>query len=263
MKAITDKEGKIVTGYEADISPEFENYECIIPEGVTKIGYSVFYLSKLKKVIFPKSLTEIDNNAFESCHQLQEVVLPNNIVSLGRGCFTYCINLKSINLPENLEYIADNAFAGCWNLTKITVSSYKVYSLLNGWVKFIATVSIVKNYYNKTVKYTEEEIQDLKEYIKEKRIELFPYAMNNSDLSNFIVGEMDKIYNIEYIKNLFDKIQNGKEEDKEFVKVRTAGNFFLLNYMNKNGLIGKLPSSQELTLDDEEDTESKGNGLGK
>lgn len=34
------------------------------------------------------------------------------------------------------------------------------------------------------------------------------------------------------------------------MKLRTAGNSFLLNYMYKNDLIGKLPSSQELALDD-------------
>ena len=67
-----------------------------LPDTVKKITQSSFYgCQYLKTVLIPeKSLTEIENSAFENCRKLERINLPSTITSIGNDAFKGCKNLK-------------------------------------------------------------------------------------------------------------------------------------------------------------------------
>lgn len=91
-----------------------------LPEGITKIGYKAFYMTKsLQKINFPQSLkaieyeafrgsgltevnipgaTAIGNAAFLSCTQMTTLTIPN-VTFLGTMCFRHCSQLKTVTVP--------------------------------------------------------------------------------------------------------------------------------------------------------------------
>lgn len=244
MRVITDDSGKIVTGYEEDGSTE-----CIIPDGVKRIGNQAFaYCEGLTSVIIPNSVTKIGYCAFYCCINLTNVTIESSVTRMEGHAFSCCKCLKDITLSDNLESIGNNPFCECDNIQKVNVNSYKSYKLIRGRTKenfrLCATISIVKKYYNKTVPYTEEEIQDLKEYIKENRIKLFPYALKNIELYCVMFKEMNKIYSATDIKNLLKKV-----ETVEYSDIKAEASAFILEYMYKNDLIGKIYQTNN-NLDD-------------
>ena len=103
-----------------------------VPEGVTEIGKSAFYLvQKTKKVILPKGVETIHANAFSDTDishvhipegvkeihshafyssDLRSITIPDSVTYIGDGCFDYCKNLKKVKLPKNLETMGDTVF---------------------------------------------------------------------------------------------------------------------------------------------------------
>lgn len=182
LSPIIDVVRKTVIGYEYDGSTE-----CIIPDGVIGIKeYAFSHCADLTGVILPNSLIEIGNHAFYDCTNLSNIIIPKGVIKISEHAFSECKGLKDITISDNLESIGNNPFYACDNIQKVNVRSYNAYKLIRGRTKenftLCATVSIVKNYYNKTLHYTEEEIKDLKNFINENRIKLFPYALKNIEL---------------------------------------------------------------------------------
>lgn len=122
-------------GEESDIK------EITLPEGLERIGYSVFsYLSHLEAVHFPESLGSIGAHAFLDCTSLERIELPGceiNYDSMFEGCeslkevtlpegaeelfltFSKCTALESITIPASVEQL-DYAFDGCTSLKNVT-----------------------------------------------------------------------------------------------------------------------------------------------
>ena len=46
----------------------------VLNGGLETIGFRTFYNNKIKRIIIPKSVTEIDGRAFEDCESLRKVV---------------------------------------------------------------------------------------------------------------------------------------------------------------------------------------------
>lgn len=88
--------------------------ECILPEGLTYVGYGAFWsCSRMNKLILPESLTSISMWAFDGCSSLTEITIPNNVTSIGLTGFCSCSNLEKVNIDiENskLSYIGEQAF---------------------------------------------------------------------------------------------------------------------------------------------------------
>lgn len=75
-----------------------------VPEGVTKIGTSVFSRRPhLKTVTLPDGLTDIKMAAFEGCGSLQSVTLPDTVQSIEASAFSGCRNLKSVSIPAGCD----------------------------------------------------------------------------------------------------------------------------------------------------------------
>ena len=107
----------------------FANGVLTIAEGHTTLGEDALEgYKKIRKVVFPSTLREIDGCFFsEHGHEdyLEEVDFSKvKLLKEIPDClFENCKRLQEINFPEGVETIGDEVFDGCTNLRKITFPS--------------------------------------------------------------------------------------------------------------------------------------------
>lgn len=77
----------------------------------------------LKSVYLPKSLNEIECNAFRNCVSLKNVIIPNGVRSIGDGAFSGCKSLESISIPDSVTNMGNNVFIDCISLEDVQLSS--------------------------------------------------------------------------------------------------------------------------------------------
>lgn len=105
-----------------------KNVEKIVFEGsctLTTINPSTFsYLTKLKEINLPPTLTTIGSNAFQGCTSLAKVTFGDNpsIQTIGQGAFANC-GLTSIDIPSSVVTIDRDAFENCTALTSVNLSA--------------------------------------------------------------------------------------------------------------------------------------------
>ena len=68
----------------------------------------------------PAMVTQMDEEAFESCPNLHEVTLSDNLTVIPEEAFWGCENLASVRLPKNLKIIEHDAFNSC-GLTSVDI----------------------------------------------------------------------------------------------------------------------------------------------
>lgn len=88
----------------------------VIPDGITRIGYSAFDGCGLISVTFPGSLEVIESNAFLGCNQLTTVEIGCSVTELGASAFALCQNLAHVVLPAGVISMGD-VFRECPKLT--------------------------------------------------------------------------------------------------------------------------------------------------
>lgn len=71
--------------------------------------------------IVPNSVTNIGEQAFDTCIGLTGVTIPNGVTTIGDYAFAYCFNLASVNIPGSVTTIGNEAFLYCTSLTGITL----------------------------------------------------------------------------------------------------------------------------------------------
>lgn len=107
----------------------FKNGVLTIDEGHTTLGEDALEgYKKIRKVVFPSTLREIDGCFFsEHGHEdyFEEVDFSKvKLLKEIPDClFENCKRLQEINFPEGVETIGDEVFDGCTNLRKITFPS--------------------------------------------------------------------------------------------------------------------------------------------
>ena len=98
------KNGKIVVAGSLGLE------HVVIPEGVEKLGHSVFRNCKMKSVVLPDSIDRIRAKAFCQCENLKSVKLGNNVDTIEDSAFAECCSLKHIDIPAGIKTINDYAF---------------------------------------------------------------------------------------------------------------------------------------------------------
>ena len=80
-----------------------------------KVDYNQIHA--IKKVVFPKGLKAVEQQAFEGCTALTKVELPKGLETIGYAAFKNCKELTSIGIPASVMSIGDEAFSNCSKLT--------------------------------------------------------------------------------------------------------------------------------------------------
>ncbi len=84
-----------------------------------KEGYSPFYRTNIRKVIFTDTPTEVPTNLFYDCINLKEVSLGNEVKKIADYAFSGCSSLTAFHFGENIELIGKEAFSDCTSMTKL------------------------------------------------------------------------------------------------------------------------------------------------
>lgn len=98
--------------------------EIVFPQSVTTIEEEAFWhMTSLKRVQWSENIKAIGARAFYDCNSLGFDKLPDSIERIEQSAFSYCNNIFSLTLPQNLKWIGSNAFMGCSSITTCTLRS--------------------------------------------------------------------------------------------------------------------------------------------
>lgn len=93
-----------------------------IPKSVTTIMSSAFSdCSSLTTINIPESVTSIGDYAFYRCSSLPTIIIPNFVTKIGSYVFEYCSSLTTVTVGESVASIGNYAFAHCQSLTAISI----------------------------------------------------------------------------------------------------------------------------------------------
>lgn len=91
----------------------------VLPYGITELDEYVFQLyTSLEKVVLPNTVHTIGNYAFYNCRSLKEIYIPYGVEHIKAHAFERCA-FEQITLPKSLSSIGSRAFKGCNNLKVI------------------------------------------------------------------------------------------------------------------------------------------------
>ena len=115
-----------------------------IPDGITVVGDSTFYMSSLTSVTIPDSVKEFEDFAFCSNENLVSINIPAGVTAIPPGAFEYCIAIEDITLPDSITSIGDYAFYGCESLESITIPNNvtTIGELVFEWCAGLTSVTI-------------------------------------------------------------------------------------------------------------------------
>lgn len=82
---------------------------CVLPKGVTTIGFDAFSDSGVEKVSLPSTLTLIRNSAFQRS-QLLRITLPPRLETIELNAFEYCYALRTLSWTDSVISIGNRAF---------------------------------------------------------------------------------------------------------------------------------------------------------
>lgn len=94
--------------------------EIVLPETLENISNQAFgYSKKLQEINIPSKVTEVPDEAFDTCISLKNVLFNNNITKIGYRAFWGCAEIIDLVLPNSLKTIDKSAFESCSNIRSI------------------------------------------------------------------------------------------------------------------------------------------------
>jgi hypothetical protein len=73
----------------------------VLPEGITKIGPSVFTGSNLEHIVIPSYVEEICEKAFENS-KIESLYIAEGVKKIDENAFKNCLRLKEISIPSSI-----------------------------------------------------------------------------------------------------------------------------------------------------------------
>ena len=97
----------------------------VLPEGITSIGNICYNFSKLTTVNFPSTLTNIGENAFNSCSGLTAITIPATVTAIGNNAFNYCgtmdVTLEHTTTIPEIQTYSFQEVTGKLNVQNTTI----------------------------------------------------------------------------------------------------------------------------------------------
>ena len=87
---------------------------------ITKIPANAFLSKRLTgNLVIPNSVTEIGDNAFNSCSGLKgKLTIPNSVITIGNSAFSFCSGFTGdLTIPNSVTTIGNEAFSNCSGFT--------------------------------------------------------------------------------------------------------------------------------------------------
>ena len=115
-------------------------YKCVVPSGVTYIGFYAFLSSVCKKITLPEGLEWIFGGAFADSQQLEEINIPASVQAISKHAFAYCPNLTKVMMESST---APTLTAGAFSnspAVKIYIPGYNTGYDSGNWASMAQTV---------------------------------------------------------------------------------------------------------------------------
>lgn len=94
----------------------------ILPKTLKYIGENAFCnMSALKEIDIPEGVEKIDDFAFWKCVSLKSITIPGSVKKIGKYVFEDCIGLEKVYINEGVNEIGEYAFQKCSVLKSIVI----------------------------------------------------------------------------------------------------------------------------------------------
>lgn len=91
----------------------------VLPANLEEIRAQAFYMSAIRSLTIPSSVTTMGVGVFGNCSLLESVTLPENITAIDAQMFYNCSALRSVKWSSQLKSIGYASFYGCKSLDNI------------------------------------------------------------------------------------------------------------------------------------------------
>jgi len=98
------------------------------------IGRDMFTGCTFTSVKLPKSITKIDDYAFQYCSNLNDIEIPTGTTYIGDFAFDECSKLTTVQIPDGVTKLGAYAFSKCELITSISLPSSVVDLSKMGWI---------------------------------------------------------------------------------------------------------------------------------
>lgn len=95
----------------------------VIPSNVDGIGKGAFYdCNKITSIAIQDSQNNafvVAEKAFSNCLSLADIVFPNTLTHINDGAFAGCTKIKSVSIPNTIIKFGEGAFTNCVSLNEV------------------------------------------------------------------------------------------------------------------------------------------------
>ena len=118
--------GKTVVGFtDGAFESIYDSYahKIVIPKTVTHVGQNAFADIDSVHIEFSGPLTSLSPFAFKDCEHLESITLGEGITVIPNECFYNARSIEVLDIPKGVTTIQENAFYGCSSLSSMFLPS--------------------------------------------------------------------------------------------------------------------------------------------